>query len=298
MRTLVTVTAVVLTVVLTAFATAQTPAAAAGKASSQVVAKVTPMPGPESLLGEPYVLSWEKDPRYKGREPFRTVLHPVGGERRKAGKLKLPRTPSEETAFVKKAESCMEEAAAAIEDADFALAEEQLELAGRMVEVNLSTRSAVEAMARVVAGLAETSTQLASMRARASLKQALETASKMQAYFDNGRHGEVVSLYKELEELDNEKGLRNPEVSSTATPLMAQAGELARRAEVHREFRQMEFEISAVSHFSGGRSFAIVNGEVVGEGGKVAPELALASIDGKRVTFDFKGERVSLDLAE
>ncbi len=297
MRTLVTATAtaVVLMVVLAAFATAETPAA--GTAPSQV-AKATTTPGPESLLGEPYILSWERDARYRGREPFRTVLHPVGGERRKAGKLKLPRTPSEETAFVKKAQSCVEEAAAAVEEADFALAEEKLELAKRMAEVNLSTKSAVEAMATVVAGLAETSIQLDSMRARASLKQALETAAKMQAYFDNDRHGEVVSLFKELSELDDEKGLRNPEVSSTATPLMAAAGELARRAEVHIEFAQMEFDISAVSHFPGGRSFAIVNGEVIGEGGAVAPELALASVDGKRVTFDFKGERVSLDLAE
>ena len=178
MRTLVTATAtaVVLMVVLAAFATAETPAA--GTAPSQV-AKATTTPGPESLLGEPYILSWERDARYRGREPFRTVLHPVGGERRKAGKLKLPRTPSEETAFVKKAQSCVEEAAAAVEEADFALAEEKLELAKRMAEVNLSTKSAVEAMATVVAGLAETSIQLDSMRARASLKQALETAATM-----------------------------------------------------------------------------------------------------------------------
>lgn len=255
-------------------------------------------PGAESMLDAPYVLTWQKDARFKRREPFKTVLRSVGPSAKKVRKFELPRTPSEESAFTVKATSYIEEASAALEEADFTAAEEKITTVTKMVAVKLVTKTAKDRMVEVGAELAKVAKRLASMRARASLKQAFELAARMQAYFDNDRHGNVISLHKEIMELDNPRGLKNPEVAATAVKLLKQVGELSRRAQVHLDFAQMELKIDAVSHFPQGRSFAIVNGEVVGEGGKVAPELTMASVAGKTVIFNYKGERIALELAQ
>jgi len=266
---------------------------------SAEVAKTQETPAPESLLGESYILTWEKDPRFKGREPFKTVLHPTGGETRRSRSIDLPRTPSEEAAFVIKTRSCVEEALAALEEADFRTAEEKIETAKKMLSVKLVTKTAQDDMVAVGAELVDAARLLSSVRARAALKEALEIAARMQAFFDNDRHGEVVGLYQQMLELDNEKGLRNPEVASTAGVLVERGGELSRRSNIHLDFAQLELKIDAVSHFPQGRSFAIVNGEVIGEGGRVAPELAIASVvSGQKVVFDYKGEEIALGLVE
>jgi len=267
-------------------------------APKAVTAKAQEAPTPESLLGEPYMLTWEKDPRAKGREPFRTVLHFVGDETRKVNRIDLPRTPAEEAAFVTKAESYVEEAMAALEEADFKLAEERLETVAQMVCVPLVTQSAGDKIKKVAAALTQAQGLLSSMRARAALKEALELAGRMQAYFDNNRFGEVVGIHKQILELDNEQGLRNAEVAGTAEALLAKCEKLSKRAAIHLEFAQMELTIDAVSHFPQGRSYAIVNGEVIGEGGNVAPELVIASVAGQEVIFDYKGERIALELEE
>jgi hypothetical protein len=167
-----------------------------------------------------------------------------------------------------------------------------------MGDVELSTKTAKDRMELVLAGLKEAEERLSLMRARAALKEALEIAAKMQAYFDNDRHGEVIGLNQQLLELNDEKGLKNPEVAATGEQLVAKCEELARRANIHLEFGQMELKIDAVSHFPEGKSYAIVNGEVIGEGDKVAPELAVASVSGTDVFFDYKGERIALELTQ
>jgi hypothetical protein len=98
--------------------------------------------------------------------------------------------------------------------------------------------------------------------------------------------------------LNNDEGLKNPEVASTGSELVEKCGELARRAGIHIEFAELELKIDAVSHFPEGKSFAIVNGEVIGEGDRVAPELSVASVQGKEVYFNYKGERIALDLTQ
>lgn len=270
----------------------------AAPAPTAEIAKAQQTPTPESLLGEPYMLTWEKDPRAKGREPFKTVLHFTGSETRKANTFDLPRTPSEETAFAIKAESYVEEAVAALDEADFKLAEERLETVTKMVTVQLVTQSAQDKLREVTAALTEATRVLSSMHARAALKEALELAGRMQAYFDNNRFGEVVDLHKQVLELNDEKGLRNPEVASTAEVLLAKCDELSRRAAIHLEFAQMELAVDAVSYFPQGKSYAIVNGEVIGEGGNVAPELLVAAVAVNKVIFDYKGERIALELEE
>lgn len=270
----------------------------AASAPAVETAKAQMTPTPESLLDEPYMLTWEKDHRIKGREPFTTVLNFTGSETRTANTFDLPRTPSEETAFVIKAESYVEEAVAALGEADFKLAEERLETVGKMVSVPLVSQSAQDKLKAVAVALGEATGLLSSMRARAALKEALELAGRMQAYFDNNRFGEVVGIHKQVLELNDEKGLQNPEVVSTAGMLLAKCDELSRRAAIHLEFEQMELTIDAVSHFPLGKSYAIVNGEVIGEGGNVAPELTVASVAGDKVIFDYRGERIALELAE
>ncbi|MHC4713114.1 MAG: hypothetical protein ACYTAN_07565 [Planctomycetota bacterium] len=262
------------------------------------VAKAETAPSPESLLGDPYMLTWEKDPRFKGREPFQTVLHFVGKETRLSDTFRLPRTPSEETSFVLKADSYVEEALDALEHSDFKFAEERLETVKRMSEVKLVSQSAKDRMAAVVRQLAEAEKQLVSVRARAALKEALEIAARMQAYFDGNRHGEVLGLHQKLLELDDERGLKNPEVASTAAGIAEMCARLADRSTIHLEFGQMGLAIDAVSHYPEGRSYAIVNGEVIGEGGLVAPDLAIASVEGPKVVFNYKGEQIPLLLAE
>lgn len=262
------------------------------------VAKAQETPSPESLLGDPYMLTWEKDPRFRGREPFQTVLHSVGGETRKSGRFDLPRTPSEETAFAAKAGSYVEEALAALEESDFKLAEDRIDTASKMAAVKLVSQAAKDKMAAVLVQLAEAEKELASVRARAALKEALEFAARMQAYFDANRHGEVVALYQSILALDDEKGLKNPEVASTAAQILKKCAALDQRARIHIEFGQMELKVDAVSHYPEGKSFAIVNGEVIGEGATVAPDLTIASVEGKTVVFKYKGESIPLLLAE
>ena len=253
---------------------------------------------PESMLGEPYMLTWEKDARFKGRRPFQTVLHSMGGQARKVEKFSQPRTPSQETAFIIKAESYLDEAGGALDEGDFTLAEDRIKTVTRMTAVNLVTESAREKMAAISADLANVQKRFGDMRARASLRQALELAGRMQAYFDNDRHGEVVGLYQDILQLDNEEGLRNPEVARTAAALLTKCAALSKRAQIHIDFSQMELKVDAVSCFPKGRSFAIVSGEVIGEGGAVAPELTVTCVAGKEVTFDFKGEKIALELEQ
>ncbi len=268
----------------------------AAPAGGTMVATAQNTPDPEDLLGDPYVLTWEKDPRARGRDPFESVLRFVGTETRRASTFDLPRTPAEESAFAMKAASTLEEANAALDDGELKLADERLDTVSRMVEVPLVTDSAKEKLAAVRAELPQAQVRLSSMRARAALRQALELAGRMQAYFDHHRFSEVVDLHGEVLSLDNDSQLRNPEVAGTARPLLAMCSELARRAQVHIEFAQMELAIDAVSYFPHGRSFAIVNGEVIGEGGSVAPELGVASVAGSKVVFSYKGERIALEL--
>lgn len=279
--------------VFSALAETQPPALAAVE-----IAKAAESATPEGILGEPYLLTWEKDPRMRGREPFSTVLHYTGEQTSMVRKFDLPRTPSEEAAFVMKAQSYVEEAAAALEAGDFKAAEGKIDTAIRMTEVTLVTKTARDKMASVAVALVDVEKVMASGRARAALKEALEIAARMQAYFDNDRHGEVISLQSDLDGLNTSRGLKNPEVLKTAAALLAKTAELARRAQLHLDFNNLELSVDAVSHFPEGKSFAIINGEVFGEGGTVAPELTMASVAVKKVVFDFRGESIALDLTE
>lgn len=275
---------------------------AAGSPPSKAVpvetAKATTGVTPESILGEPYMLTWDKDVRFKGRRPFQTVLHSMDGQARKVEKFSRPRTPSQETAFIIKAESYVEEASDALDNGDFNLAKERIATVTRMAAVDLITQSAKDRMAAVAADLAKVQKRFSAMRARAALGQALKLAGRMQAYFDNDRYGEVVSLYQDIQQLDNEEGLKNPEVAGTAAALLDKCAALSRRAQLHLDFSQMKLKVDAVSCFPEGKSFAIISGEVIGEGGTVAPDLTVSCVTGRRVTFDFKGEKIALELEQ
>ncbi len=252
-----------------------------------------------SIVGDAYVLTWQKDPRYRARDPFQTVLHttdaPAG---RKADVVALPRTPGEEAAFVARADACVKEAAAALDEADYSEAKSKIAAARQMAGVNLVTEPARAGMAEVKTGLADVEARYGEACARAALTRALQLAALMQAYFDGGRYGEVVSADAQLAELDTDEGLKSPEVAGTAQGVLARCAELKRRASIHLEFGQKDLKIDAVSYYPDGRSFAIVNGEVYGEGGIVMPELLVASVSSGTVAFSYKGEQISLGLSE
>jgi len=268
-----------------------------GTAAPQQTASVE-QKDPAEILGDPYTLTWEKDPRYQGRDPFDTVLHFVGGEKRRVHSIDVPRTPSEESAFVTTAASLIDETDAALEVGDFEAAAAAVETLRKMQEIELVTGSARERMLALAESINEVEGRLDTLRARAALKKALEIASKMSAYFETERYGEVVGLYKQLEALNDEDHLKDPEVAETAGKVIEKCAELDRRARVHIEFSEMEISIDAVSDYPEGRSFAIVNGEVTGEGESCAGDLRIASVEGKEVIFDYKGERIGLELSE
>jgi len=254
---------------------------------------------PENIFEVAYLLTWERDPRFRGRDPFQTVLHGAGSQAtKKAAKLVLPRTPSEELAFAEKAASCVKEAGAALSESDFKSVQGKIDEARQMVAVAMTSQAAKDRMSDVSGQLAALEQGYAKVRARAALAESLQIAARMQAYFESERYGEVVSADVALQSLNNESGLQNPEVAGTSADVLATCAEIRRRAEVHLEFAKKELKVDAVSYFPEGRSFAIVNGEVFGEGAQIAPELMLAAVAGGKVTFDFKGEKISQGLAE
>jgi hypothetical protein len=278
-------------------AAADTAAPAAGQAT-QVANLATPGPL-DKITQEPYVLTWQKDPRYRGRDPFETVLHEVTGPAGKAApKIAIPRTPGEEAAFTDKALTLVKEAEGALGDADYKAVKERIETLREMIAVKLVTQPAKDKMVLVTAQFGDLEKRYASIRARAALTEALQLAALMQGYFESGRYGEVITTEDKVHALDGDEGLRNPEVAATGAEVLKKVADLKRRAQIHVEFDKKEFKIDAVSHFPEGRSFAIVNGEVYGEGVSVEPELSVAQVDNNRVTFNFKGEEISLGLAQ
>jgi len=267
--------------------------------AGQVVANLTAPSPLDKITQEPYVLTWQKDPRFKGRDPFLTVLHEVTAAAGKtAPKIAIPRTPGEEMAFADKALSLIKEAEGALGDADYKAVKERIDTLREMVAIKLVTGPAQEKMAAVAVQFDELEKRYASIRARAALTEALQLAALMQGYFDSGRYGETISTEDKVHALDNEEGLRNGEVAATGAEVLKKVADLKRRAQIHVEFEKKELKIDAVSHFPAGRSFAIVNGEVYGEGVSVEPELSVAQVDNNRVTFNFKGEEISLGLAQ
>jgi hypothetical protein len=253
----------------------------------------------KAIAEDPYMLTWEKEPRFRGRDPFETVLHTIGGPAgRTAPRLMAPRTPGEEAAFVARADAYVNEGNAALEEADYRTVKEKLEMLAEMTAMPLVTEPARVSMAEVKKAVEDLEARYSRIRARAALTEALQQAALMQAYFETGRYGEVISAEAAIKELDNEEGLRNPEVAATAADLLRKCADIKRRAEIHIEFGQKDLKVDAVSHFPGGRSFAIVNGEVYGEGGIVAAELTVATVAMNRVTFNYKGEDISLGMAE
>ncbi len=254
---------------------------------------------PNGITETAYALTWEKDPRYRGRDPFQTVLTTVGGPAGKAAvRISAPRTPAEEAAFVDSAESLVGEGESALGESDFKTAEERITATREMTTITLKNQDARAKMIEVSKRLATLEGEYNKVRARAALAKALQLAARMQAYFETERYGEVASTHLELENLNNDEGLMNPEVAGTATAVLAKCAELKRRAEIHMDFAKRDLRVDAVSHFPEGRSFAIINGEVYGQGMILEPELALAGVSGNEVTFDYKGERISQGLAE
>jgi hypothetical protein len=288
----VTIFSASLLAVLVALAVAEQAAPAAARIAGAKAA-------PKSIAEVAYLLTWDKDPRYRGRDPFTTVLHLVGGPTtaKRVERLALPRTPGEETAFADKAEAVLKEAQTALDEGDFAAAEEKIKTAREMVGVPVTTLSAKERLVALSKALAGVEDQFGKVRARAALVQALQLAARMQGYFESERFGEVIGTGDEIEKLNNENGLKNAEVAQTAAAVLEKCAELKRRAEVRMEFAKQELKVDAVSFFPEGRSFAIINGEVVGEGAVVAPELTLAAVSGGNVTFEYKGEKISQGLA-
>jgi hypothetical protein len=295
MRTTALVLAAIAVVAVSAVIAAEValPQAAAPKAPA-LQAKASP----DSIFEVAYLITWEKDPRFKARDPFQTVLHTVGGPAGKqASKLALPRTPSEEEAFIQKAASSVKEAEECLAGSDFKAVKERVELVRQMVAIPMTSQSAKEKMAEVSKELAAIETKYASMQARAALAEALQLAARMQAYFEDERYGDVLGSSARIQELDNESGLKSSEVALTAVEVLARCADLKRRAEIHLDFAKMDVKVDAVSFFPEGRSFAIVNAEVFGEGALIAPDLTLASVAGGKVTFDFKGEKIPQGLA-
>lgn len=265
--------------------------------ASRGIAKAVNAP----MLDLPYVLTWEKDPGLKSRDPFNTVLRfqdDSAPARRIAESVAEPRTPAEEEEFAAKAGSLVAEARSALAESDYKGAGDRIKSLDAMVSVPLVTDSARQALAAAAKEYAAVKAEFAKVRARAALTDALRIAARMQAYFDDGRYGDVVAAGVELEALNTDEGLKSVEVAPTAGEILARCDGLRKRAEVHMEFSKKEFSIDAVSHFPDGRSFAIVNGEVVGVGDAVESETTLASIEGSKVTFGYKGERISVGLSE
>ena len=253
----------------------------------------------ESFLEPAYILTWDKEPRLRGREPFQSVLHILdsGVAGKKTGKIQLPRTPMEEVAFAERAAALLAEAQAGLGQADYKAIDEKVDTIKQMIAVPMVTQAAKDKMAVVIKQFADFNAEYSKIRARAALAEALQLAARMQAYFDSERFGEVLSAYIELQALNDEKGLGNLEVAATAADILTRCAELERRAEIRMEFAKMNLKVDAISCFPEGRSFAIINGEVTGEGALVAPELTLAAVASGKVTFDYKGEKISQGLA-
>ena len=206
----------------------------------------------KAISEDPYMLTWQKEPRFRGRDPFDTVLHSVGGPAGKtATKLMAPRTPGEEAAFVSRADAYVNEASAALDEADYLTVKEKLELLGQMAAMPLVTEPARVRMAEVKKALADLEDRYSKTRARAALTEALQLAALMQAYFETGRYGEVISAEAKIHALDNEEGLKNAEVAATSAGLLEKCAEIKRRAEIHIEFGQKELKVDALSHYPG-----------------------------------------------
>jgi len=276
-------------------------AAIAAEQASQQAAQPTQQAagqGTGGIVEVAYVLTWEKDPRYRARDPFLTVLHSMGGPAGvRVQRMALPRTPGEETAFAEKAAAMLEEAQAAMNESDYKAAGEKIELLREMVTVPMVTQTAKDKMATVSSALAKVEQQYGQMRARAALAEALQIAARMQAYFDTERYGEVVDADTALQALNEPAGLQNAEVAATGAEVLARCAEIKRRAVIHLEFNKKGMLVDAISYFPMGRSYAIVNGEVFEEGAELEPELTLAAVAGEAVTFKYKGEDISAGLA-
>ncbi len=263
------------------------------------VASAPATPTPDKLVEPPYVLTWQKDPRYRGRDPFETVLHAVdAGNVRAVSRIAAPRTPGEEIAFVEKAAELVATGEAALEQGDYDAVKDALHPAGQMVAMKLVTQTAKDKMAVVSERYKTALAKYLSIRARLYLTEALQLATLMTAYFDSARYGDVIAAYEKMKLFDTEEGLRNPEVAATGSEILKKGAELATRAKIRIEFDKKELKVDAVSHFPEGRSYAIVNGEVYGEGVAMAPELAVSMVETNRVTFNYKGEQISLGLAQ
>jgi|GEM_PF-4455481 len=297
--TAIIVLAVSVAAISAAFAT-EGPAGQAGTAPAPAAAESAPAKaGPEGIVEVAYALTWERDPRYRGRDPFQTVLTMMDQSAVKQVKrIAAPRTPSEESAFADRAQSLLAEAEAALDEADYATAGDRIDSVREMTTMPMVTQTAKDKMGDVSRDLAALEERYGTMRARASLAAALQLAARMQAYFETERYGEVVGADADLQALNDVKGLKNPEVAGTAALVLAKCAELKRRAEIRLEFAKQDVKVDAVSYFPEGRSFAIVNGEVLGEGALVAPELTLAAVGSGKVTFEYKGEKISRGLAE
>jgi len=287
-----------------AAAVSQAPSAAPAMAAARTAKAVITSPAPagkspESIIESSYVLTWEKDMRCRGRDPFVTVLHVVGSKQTKAVKrISPPRTPSEESVFVDKALSLVKDASAALDAGDFKACQESIALVREMTVVPLVTQTAKDKMIAVSRDLASLEDVFAKFQARAALTEALQLAARMQGYFDSGRFSEILALEADLQKLNTETGLKHAEVAATAEEILKKVAELKRRAEIHMEFQKMNCTVDAVSFFPEGRSYAIVNGEVFSEGDRMTPELAVAQVVADKVQFEFKGERIFLGLAE
>ena len=286
--------------VVIAFAAAVLGAASAPGPVGQVANVSAPgKPALDSIVEEPYALTWQKDPSLKSRDPFETVLHAVGGDNvKRPDRIAAPRTPGEEAEFTAKALVLVQEAEGALGEADYTGVKTRLATLHEMAVIKLTTQSAKDSMTEVVAKLADLEGRYVKIRARAALTEALQVAALMQGYFESSRYGEVITASDKVAALDNDEGLRNAEVAEAGAAVASKCAELKKRSEVRLEFEKMKLKVDAVSHFPQGRSFAIVNGEVYGEGGSMAPELVVASVADNMVVFHFKGEEISLGLAQ